>query len=394
MDTRTENPMISPSPPPVEVARDGKTVAGQRATRVLFVSVWELGWKTWASQIEQFSAQHQGLDAVHLRVSQPRWLKALSRELPSPVGRALVSHKRAWEWHIRRTVARQIASGGFDVVFVSSQIMAPALVDPCRRAGARLAVSMDVTGPAYQRDLLGQEIPSEQTWADERAIYGACDLCVPWSSWIKDSLQRDFGVPAERILQCPPGVATARFSGEAPAQDKGRLPHILFCGNDFERKGGPQLVRWHQELWASKAELHIASSGAPPLENLPNVFRHGSVPHARLMGEMLPSSDLFCLPTRSDMSPFAVAEAQAAGLPTVSSRIGGLSDLVLDGQSGFLLAPDDEEGYKAAVTRLIDDPALRAAMRAGARRHADEHLDAAKVFPRLLDGLIALRDRS
>lgn len=394
MDAPTEKQMISPALPPVEVARSDKTAGGEKTTRVLFVSLWELGWKTWAGQLEHFSSGHKGLDAVHLRVSQPRWLKAFSRELPSPIGRALVSQKRAWEWHIGRTVAPQIAAGRFDVVFVSSQIMAPALIEPCRRAGARLAVAMDVTGPAYQRDLLGQTIPPEQTWADERAIYGACHLCVPWSSWIKDSLQRDFDVPAERILQCPPGVATARFRGEAPAQDGGRLPHILFCGNDFERKGGPQLVRWHQELWASKAELHIASSGAPPLEGLPNVFRHGSVPHARLMDEMLPSSDLFCLPTQSDMSPFAVAEAQAAGVPTVSSRIGGLSDLVLDGKSGFLLAPDDEEGFKSAVTRLLDDPALRIEMRAGARRHANEHLDAAKVFPRLLDGLIALRNGS
>jgi len=391
MNAPTEKQLISPAPLPVEVAREGDTATSSKATRVLFVSVWELGWKTWASQLEKFSARHQGLDAVHLRVSQPRWLKALSRELPSPVGRALVSQKRAWEWHIRRTVAPQIASGRFDVVFVSSQIMVPALVEPCRRAGARLAVSMDVTGPAYQRDLLGQEIPPEQTWADERAIYAACDLCVPWSSWIKDSLQRDFGVPDERILVCLPSVETALFSGEAPAQEKGRLLRILFCGNDFERKGGPRLVRWHQELWASKAELHIASSGAPPLANLPNVFRHGGVPHARLMGEMLPSSDLFCLPTRFDMSSFASAEAQAAGLPTVVSRVGGIGDLVLDGESGFLLAPDDEEGFKTAVTRLIDDPTLRAAMRAGARRHANEHLDAAKVFPRLLDGLIALR---
>ena len=394
MDATPEKPMISPASPPLEVARDGKTAAGPKAARVLFVSLWELGWKTWASQLEHFSAQHQGLDAVHLRVSQPRWLKALSRELPSPIGRALVPHKRAWEWYMRRTVAPQIAAGRFDVVYISSQIMAPALIEPCRRAGARVAITMDVTGPAYQRDLLGQEIPAEQTWADERAIYAACDLCVPMSSWIKDSLQRDFDVPAERILVCPPGVETARFGGDAPTQVEGRLPHILFCVNDFERKGGPQLVRWHQELWAGKAELHIASSGAPPLSGLRNVFRHGSVPHAHLMDEMLPSSDLFCLPTRSDMSPFAVAEAQAAGLPTVSSRIGGLSDLVLDGQSGFLVAPDDEEGFKTAVTRLLDDPALRVRMRVEARRHANEHLDAAKVFPRLLDGLIALRGTS
>lgn len=374
------------------LSEETRSDTSKTPTRVLFVSLWELGWKTWAGQLERYSEGHDGLDAVHLRVSQPRWLKALSRELPSPLGRALVSPKRTWEWHINRTVARTIASGRFDVVLVSSQIMAPALVEPCRRAGARFAVAIDVTGPAYQRDLLGHSIPPEQTWEDERKIYRAADLCVPWSSWIEDSLRRDFDVPQERIYVSPPAIATADFPSAAPAKSAGQLPRILFCGNDFERKGGPQLVRWHQELWSQKAELHIASAGAPPLADLPNVFRHGSVPHERLVKEMLPSSDVFCLPTQSDMSPFAVAEAQAAGLPTVSSRIGGLSDMVVEGKTGFLLPPDDEAGFKAAITRLINDPRLREEMSQQARRHADQNLDAAKVFPRLLDRLVALKE--
>lgn len=365
--------------------------SGQRPTRVLFVSLWELGWKTWAGQLERYSKDHPGLEAVHLRVAQPRWLKALSRELPSPLRRPLVSPKRSWEWHMARTVARTIETGRFDVVLVSSQIMAPALVEPCRRAGARFAVAMDVTGPAYQRDLLKREVPAGQTWEDERKIYRATDLCVPWSSWIADSLHRDFSVPVERIYISPPAIATEAFPEVQSPRPEGALPRILFCGNDWERKGGPQLVRWHQELWAQKAELHIASAGAPPLADLPNVFRHGAVLHERLLRELLPSSDIFCLPTQSDMSPFAVAEAQAAGLPTVTSRIGGLSDLVLDGKSGFLLLPDDEAGFKTALSRLIDDAPLRASMRQEARRHAEEHLDAAKVFPRLLDRLVALQ---
>lgn len=362
-----------------------------QATRVLFVSLWELGWKTWGGQLERYSEGHVGLDAVHLRVAQPLWLKALSREWPAPLRRSLVSPKRTWQYHIARAVAPAIATGRFDVVFVSSQILIPALIEPCRRAKSRLAVALDVTGPAFQRDLLNREVDEGETWADERAIYRAADLCVPMSSWIADSLERDFDVPRERIYISPPAIETALFSGTQHERTEGELPRILFCGNDWTRKGGPQLVRWHQELWSQKAELHIASAGAPPLGDLPNVFAHGGVPHERLVSEMLPSSDVFCLPTQNDMSPFAISEAQAAGLPTVSSRIGGLSDLVLDGKSGFLLARDDEAGFKAAITRLLDEPTLRAGMRGEARRHAEEHLDAAKVFPRLLDQLVALK---
>ncbi len=358
-------------------------------TRVLFVSLWELGWKSWGAQLERYSENHPGLEAVHVRVAQPSWMRPLTRELP-PFRRAVVSSKRAWEWQMNRTVARTIARGRFDVVFVSSQIMVPALIEPCQRAGAHLAIALDVTGPAYQRDLLKREVPASQTWEDERRIYRAAKLCAPMSSWIADSLQRDFAVASEQIVVTPPAVAVDDFQRTSAPRLDGSLPRLLFCGNDFERKGGPQLVRWHQELWAQKAHLHIASGNAPSFEGLTNVVRLGSVPHAQLIKEILPSSDVFCLPTRNDMSPFAVAEAQAAGLPTVSSRIGGLNDLVVEGQSGFLISPDDEAGFKAAIERLIDDSALRARMGKAARGHAEENLDAAKVFGRLLDRLVAL----
>ena len=367
---------------------------GKAPTRILFVSLWELGWKTWGAQLEHFSALHPGLEAVHLRVSRPKWLQALGRELPL-VRRAVVSSKRGWEWQLRRTVVPVIETGRFDCVLISSQILAPALLEPCQRAGAKMAVVMDVTGPAYQRDLLGHTVPPEQTWADERAIYDAMQLCVPMSSWIAESLRSDFSVPPERIHIASPSVETALFArgfSSAPTgmAQGGWLPRLLFCGNDFERKGGSQLVRWHQELWSEKAELHLASAHAPTsLSGLKNVFRHGAVPRERLLGELLPSSDVFCLPTQNDMSPFAVAEAQAAGLPTVSSRIGGLSDLVTE-QSGFLCARDDEAAFKAAISRLIADPDLRAQMGAAARAHAEQHLDAAKVFPALLNRLIGL----
>lgn len=364
-----------------------------KTTRVLFVSLWELGWKTWSGQLEKYSEGCAGLEAVHLRVSQPRWLKALSKELPV-VRRSILSPKQSWELYIRQTVTPMIASGKFDVVFVSSQIMAPALVEPCRRAGVRFAVALDVTGPAYQRDLLNRVVPASEKWPDEQRIYSAADLCVPMSSWIADSLQSDFGVPAQQILVSPPSIATSAFSGAASPKQNGKLPRILFCGNNWERKGGPQLVRWHQELWSQKAELHIASSGAPAMEGLTNVVCHGPVPHERVLNELLPSSDIFCLPTQNDMSPFAITEAQAAGLPTVTSRIGGMSDLVCDGKSGFLVKPDDEAGFKTSVSQLLDDPTLRAQMRAGAHQHAKEHLDADVVFPRLLNRLVGLKARA
>ena len=168
----------------------------------------------------------------------------------------------------------------------------------------------------------------------------------------------------------------------------GGLPRILFCGNDWRRKGGPRLVRWHQKYWADEAELHLVSKDAVVPPDSKNVVNHGLVPNDRLLREILPGADIFCLPTTQDMSPFAVTEAQAFGVPTVASRIGGMANLVLHERTGYLIPPHDEEGFVSAVSRLLREPALRATLRQAAIAHARTHLNAAIALPRLLERIV------
>ena len=355
--------------------------------RVLFLSMYHLGWKTWTRYLERYTPRCPGLEAVHVRVVQPFWMKLANRPLPRSGGQALLSPARAWRWHVRRRFARRVLTREFDAVFVNSQILAPGLIEPCRRSGTRLMVCTDVTGPAHVRDLLG-EPDAGRDWSEERAIFAACSLAVPMSTWIEESLVNDFGVPRGKIAVVPPVIdvaAARRRGGAAPlAVPSGALPRILFCGNDWRRKGGDRLVRWHQEHWADRAELHIVSADADVPPGLRNVVNHGAVPNERLLRDILPAADLFCLPTTRDMSPFAVTEAQAFGLPTVASRIGGMANLVLDGRTGYLVPPQDDAGFVAAVSRLLADVDLLATMGRAATEHARVHLDAAAVLPRLL----------
>ncbi len=378
----------SPSPPGRSVQVRGQTVPlrdpGSSRARVLFLSMHHLGWKTWCQNLERHTPDCAELEAIHFHVQQPFWMKLANRPLPRPVGRALLTPATAWRWHLRRHFQRLILAGEFDAIFVNSQIFLPGLIAPCRASGTRLMACTDVTGPAYVRDLLGQDATG-RSWEEERAIFAACSLCVPMSDWIADSLAADFGVPRERILVLPPVIDLP--SPPVAPRDGGTL-RLLFCGNDWKRKGGPRLLEWHQRHWTALAELHIVSNDAEVPPNLPGVVHHGRVPNERLLKEILPLADVFCLPTWQDMSPFAVTEAQAFGLPTVTSRIGGMANLVLDGQTGFLVPPADEEGFVAAVTRLLRDADLRAGMRQAAREHARQGLDAGIMLPRLLTRIV------
>ena len=96
---------------------------------------------------------------------------------------------------------------------------------------------------------------------------------------------------------------------------------------------------------------------------------HGDVPDVRTR---LDGIDLFVLPTRGDNLPVAILEAMAAAVPVVATRVGGVPELVVDGETGLLVNVDDPQGMAAAIERLVADPEQRAVYaRAGARRAAD-----------------------
>lgn len=90
----------------------------------------------------------------------------------------------------------------------------------------------------------------------------------------------------------------------------------------------------------------------------------------------LTAADLFCLPGMPDPDGavegygLVYLEAAACGTPALATRLGGVTDAVIDGETGLLVAPADAEALSAALLGLYRDPAQLAALAQDARRHA------------------------
>jgi glycosyltransferase involved in cell wall biosynthesis len=96
---------------------------------------------------------------------------------------------------------------------------------------------------------------------------------------------------------------------------------------------------------------------------------HGFVGDIR---ERLADADVLVQPSRADTLPLAVLEAMAGGLPVVGARVGGIPELVVDGETGFVVPPEDPGALAGALDALAAGPELRRRLGRRARARAQE----------------------
>lgn len=87
-----------------------------------------------------------------------------------------------------------------------------------------------------------------------------------------------------------------------------------------------------------------------------HVFFTGMVEHA---ARLLPAFDIFVLPSKSEAFPYVLVEAGMASLPVIASDVGGVSDIIIDQETGILIQPDNTPMLTNALAKLIEDTQLR-----------------------------------
>jgi glycosyltransferase involved in cell wall biosynthesis len=93
------------------------------------------------------------------------------------------------------------------------------------------------------------------------------------------------------------------------------------------------------------------------------------------VAEQLAASDVFVLSSRSEGMPVSVLEAMAAGVAVIASAVGGVPELVTDGETGLLVPAGDRAALSAALRRLLTDDGLRRTMGAAGHARARELFD-------------------
>ncbi|HLJ80389.1 MAG TPA: glycosyltransferase family 4 protein [Ktedonobacterales bacterium] len=228
--------------------------------------------------------------------------------------------------------------------------------------------------------------PTKRRMVD--AVFGAgarsCARVVCWSEWAARSFVDVYGVRREQIRILPPGVdviAWERPNGERVESERVRL---LFVGADFVRKGGDLLLDVWRGHFRESCDLHLVTR--EPIAEEPGLYVHSNLTpnDPRLLG-LYHTSDALVLPTRSDCFSLASIEALAAGLPVITTPVGGIPEIIADGVTGLLVRPDDGEALRAAIEALTADASRRERMGMAGRMVAVGRFSAERNAGRLLD---------
>lgn len=160
-------------------------------------------------------------------------------------------------------------------------------------------------------------------------------------------------------------------------------PFLLFVGDLRRFKGIDVLLQAYTEIHNAPPLVLIGRTCSDtPAVLPPNVIALHDWPHGAVMAAWQRSLVGLLPSIGAETFGIAALEAMACGRPVVVSRIGGIPDVVVDGESGFLLPPGDVSALRQAIERLLVDSALRERMGQSARRRAAEFRTSA-VVPRI-----------
>ncbi len=251
-----------------------------------------------------------------------------------------------------------------------------------------------------------------QVWVE---MQGFSRVMMKWCDWLighvdthcyADSRsQRDFLVserlvPASRIsvlgLGSIGGVNLDRFDPNVFGGDRATATRrelgisegslvILFVGRLTRDKGIRELVSAFRMLQRDEKAVELMLVGPfeterdplprETLHELSNNPRIHVVGFSRQPEKYMGIADVFCLPSYREGFGSVVIEAGAMGVPTVATRVVGLVDAVVDGETGLLVPPKDIDALRSALTKMLTAPQIRHHMGRAARERAVRDFD-------------------
>jgi len=206
------------------------------------------------------------------------------------------------------------------------------------------------------------------------------------------------GIHASRIRRIPNFIDIAPRSSDKNTQ--GKMMKVIFSGRFIGRKGIDHLLRAWKQVAETFPDALLTLLGDGPLFN--DMKRMSSAfaldrsvkftGHVSDVEDHLKRADIFVLPSLQEGMPNALLEAMACGLPAVATAIGGVVDIISDGENGIIVEPANADALAQGLLRLLGDKAMAVRLGKQARKTIEDRfsLDSVVVqYQKLYQDILA-----
>ena len=285
--------------------------------------------------------------------------------IPLPQKPILLSNRASFLASVRAKLYRRVSVAPF--FHQAVRRARPRLIHAHFASGGRSALPLAKTlGVPLVVTLHGSDVTvrgSQREIYRELGEYAAKLICV--SKFIRDRAL-EAGFPEEKLCVHHIGIDRRLFS---PSEKAGLASNVLFVGRLVEKKGCEYLLRAMQQVQQEQPECELTIIGdgplRPSLEALAKQLEvrcefRGTQPTA-VVREALAAAKVFCVPSvtaangDSEGLPTVLAEAQAMGIPVVSTTHGGIPEIIVNGVNGLLVPERDADSMAAALVLLLGD---------------------------------------
>ena len=280
-----------------------------------------------------------------------------------------------------------LRKGPFDYLFIGSP--AAAYSSRSRLGKTPYFLTLDATQSLLYGfgDHYGKR-PSSFSWLEtlkenqRKRFFQEARAIFPWSNWVAQSLIQDYGVARERLHVVPPGVDLTRWP--MPHRTFDETVHLLFVGGDFYRKGGDLLLAWALSTRKKNWHLHLVTREPLTVSHAQISVHNGLSSNDPALIALYHQAHAFVLPTRADCYSLAGIEAMASGLPTLLGEVGGTSEIIRHGETGYLLTPGSQDELTDHLEYLLSHPEKLEPMGQAARHDAEARYDVKKNIQKVL----------
>lgn len=210
-----------------------------------------------------------------------------------------------------------------------------------------------------------------------RKVVNKSDVIIALSEYWKEYFKNEF--PTKRVEIIKNVISAPRVH----KQQTGYFT-LLFLGLLGKNKGIYDLLEciWdHKVEFQGKLKLYIGGNGE--IEHVKQLIKENGIADIVIFEgwvsgdkkiELLNKSDAYILPSYKEGLPISILEAMSYGMPIISTPVGGIPEIVSNGENGYLVEPGNKEDIYKAIISLLNDSDLRNRMGSVSLSRVGEHL--------------------